>query len=184
MSEASQVSPSSSGRNVGCLWSHMTAFPLHNAMLTLPNSWLVASGEPERAWTALPIARIVEIQSEARPPNVSATIGMHSISACASCCEVLHKYSLIILYYTYDFNASNNFTIVVTVVVPRVCVYLAVRSFFCPTCIYTPTRRTCSPRHRKTLLFKLIFNFCIIIIIMLPGPGHVYIYCVWFVKGK
>ena len=49
MNEASQVSPSSSGRNVGCLWSHMTAFPLHNAMLTLPNSWLVASGEPERA---------------------------------------------------------------------------------------------------------------------------------------
>ena len=31
--------------------------------------------------------------------------------------------------YTYDFSASNNFIIVVIVVVPRVCVYLAFRSF-------------------------------------------------------
>ena len=46
-----------------------------------------------------------------------------------------------------SFSASNNFIIDVTVVVPRVCVHIPVRSFLPPRA--SRLRRTCSPWHRK-----------------------------------
>ena len=57
----------------------MAAFPHHREILTLPNGWVVAREEPERASIARPMARTVEMKSEARPPMVSSTIGIATL---------------------------------------------------------------------------------------------------------
>ncbi len=56
------------------------AFPCQRAMLTLPKRCFVvvlSPSAPDRRPIDLPISRMVEMKSSARPPRVSATRGMH-----------------------------------------------------------------------------------------------------------
>ena len=73
---------------------------------------------------------------------------LHDERFCISTVHIIHM----------SFSASNNVIIVVTVVVPRVCVCVPVRIFWPPRA--SRPRCTCSPRHRKLLynnFYKLIF---------------------------
>ncbi len=72
--------PSSAGERVGDLWTSIEALPRQRAMLTLPKRCLVvvlSPSAPDRRPIDLPISRMVEMKSSAKPPRVSATRGMH-----------------------------------------------------------------------------------------------------------